>query len=306
MSKSDPNPASSNLKFAVKVQYILETIGLYLISGLVRMLPITFGTKLFGKMWRLFAPFNRRHKRALENLRLAMPEIDAANREKTIRDMWEMLGRVAAETVQLDRITNRSDLFVFDTEDAAQKFREFGGNGGSVLVSLHSGNWELAVLPALHEGWEACGVYQSLKNPQVDKFLFRRRQPQFKVGLYSKSDETAKKMMTAVRSGKAAAIIADLREKRGVKVNFFGRPAFATNFPAMLARTLNVPLIACRAKHRSKEGFLIEARMIDIPRDGDRKADIIAGTQAMHDVFEEWIRENPSQWMWIHRKWDYA
>jgi hypothetical protein len=42
------------------------------------------------------------------------------------------------------------------------------------------------------------------------------------------------------------------------------------------------------------------------PVTDDRQRDIAEATQALHTVFERWIREAPEQWMWTHRKWARA
>ncbi len=285
-------------------RYRIELVGIYLVTGFLRLFPLRFSSWMVGKVWRAIAPLTKRHQRALEHLRAAIPEFDEQKREATIRAMWECLGRVMAETFLLDRLSKRDDLFSFDTSEVGDFFRENGG--GYVVVSLHTGNWELSVIPAIHEGIETCGVYQSLTNPYVDRFLNNLRSPLYAGGLYSKTYDTARHMVEAVRSGKMAGFLADLRDVRGIKVQFFGRTAYANPFPIMLARSCKVPLVAGRTIRRDDGGFHFEARFVEIPRDGDRKEDIAAGTQIVHDLFEQWIREYPSQWMWIHRKWAHA
>ena len=297
----------TSLSFWLKIRYRLEWLGLLLISKFVRSLPLSIGPKVVGKLWRIFAPITsrKRHTRAVSNVNLAFPELAENERLRIVFEMWETLGRVLGETIQVDRIIKQHN-FTFETSDAARKLNELGGNGGCVLISAHLTNWELSIMPALHEGWEACGVYQALKNPYVEKFLFKLREPQFKAGLYHKSTRTGWKLVSKVRDGSAAACLADHRDIRGIKVNFFGKPAYATTFPIYLALTQNVPVISCRAIRRANGGFDFQANIIEIPREGDLDQNILIGTQIIHDLFEQWIREDPSQWMWIHGKWDYT
>ena len=296
-----------NLSIWMKIRYRIEWVGIILISRFVRLLPLSFGPKIVGKLWRIFAPLTsrKRHTRAIANVKIAFPELNDKARKRIILEMWETLGRVLGETIQVDRIIKQHN-FTFETSLAAKQLKDFGGNGGCVLISAHLTNWELSIMPALNEGWEACGVYQAVKNPYVEDYLYKLRLPQFKAGLYHKSSRTGWKLVSKVRDGNAAACLADHRDIRGIKVNFFGKPAFATTFPIYLALTQNVPVISCRAIRRSDGGFDFQANMIEIPRDGDFEQNIAAGTQIIHDLFEKWIREDPSQWMWIHGKWDYA
>ncbi len=297
----------SRLNFWLKTRYRVEWLGMLLISGLVRILPLSLGPKIIGKFWRILAPITsrKRHTRAVANVNLALPELAKRVRKQIVYDMWETLGQVLGETLQVDRIIKRRN-FSFQTSDAAKKLKESGGNGGCVLISAHLTNWELSIMPALYEGWEACGVYQALKNPYVEKFLFNLRRPQFKAGLYHKSSRTGWKLVSTLRDGNAAACLADHRDIRGIKVNFFGNPAYATTFPIYLALTQDVPVISCRVIRRADGGFDFYAKIVEIPREGDLEQNIATGTQIIHDIFEKWIREDPSQWMWIHGKWDYT
>ena len=92
-------------------------------------------------------------------------------------------------------------------------------------------------------------------------------------------------------------------DRNGVAVDYFGRPAPSTTFPALLARSLGVRLYAARVVRMPGVRFRIEVVELPIPREGERKADVAAATQMLQSQFESWVRENPSQWMWAHRRW---
>lgn len=38
-------------------------------------------------------------------------------------------------------------------------------------------------------------------------------------------------------------------------------------------------------------------------RDAEGKIDVQGTTQAITNVIEGWIREDPEQWLWLHRRW---
>ena len=56
------------------LRYRFEYLGLRFLIGLVRLLPLDLAATISAKAWRLLAPHNRRHKRALANLERAFPE----------------------------------------------------------------------------------------------------------------------------------------------------------------------------------------------------------------------------------------
>ena len=85
-------------------RYRIEYLGLRLIVALVRAAPWTSPSPFLAKSGGCIAPYDRRHKRALDNLAIAFPDMTRAEREAIARGMWENLGRVMAETMQIDRI----------------------------------------------------------------------------------------------------------------------------------------------------------------------------------------------------------
>lgn len=293
--------ADHALSALMKLRYGGEYALLRVVAGTIRLLPVETASRAMGRAWRTLAPLTARHAHALDNVALAFPEMDARAREALVRDMWENLGRIAAEALQLDRLHAEPHRYTFDVDEVRQSVREHGG--GAVVVSLHTGNWEIIAEPAKMVGLDTAGVYQALKNPYADAYLTRLRQRYFPAGLLAKGHSTARRLIHHVRSGGAIAFLADLRDYRGIEVPFFGHPAFANPFPVMVARTYGVPLIICRTIRKPDVHFHFEARVLDIPREGERQADILEGTTRVHAQFEAWIREYPEQWMWIHRKW---
>jgi KDO2-lipid IV(A) lauroyltransferase len=40
-----------------------------------------------------------------------------------------------------------------------------------------------------------------------------------------------------------------------------------------------------------------------LPATGDRNADVAEIMRAINAQLEEWIRDKPGQWLWLHRRW---
>ncbi|MEM9633886.1 MAG: lauroyl acyltransferase [Pseudomonadota bacterium] len=279
----------------------MEGIALKAAIRLFRLIPVDIASYVMGAFWRRLAPFNPRHKRALRHLEMAFPEMSNKERERIVRGMWDNLGRVAAETFHVDRLHKQDFRFEIKADETTQSV--LNGEIGCLFVSFHSANWELCVQPAVRRGVEITGVYQALRNPKADKALRSLRQDLYKGGLLSKGHQTARKILGTLKNGGVVAIMGDLRETRGIQVPFFGHPAYANPVPASLARSCNVPIVLGRVVRKKGVHFLIEGRAISVPITDDRQDDIERATAEIHSVFEEWIREHPEQWMWIHRKW---
>ena len=56
------------------LRYRLEYIGLRFLVGIVRFITLDLACNISAKAWRLLGKRNRRHKRALANLKRAFPK----------------------------------------------------------------------------------------------------------------------------------------------------------------------------------------------------------------------------------------
>ncbi len=300
------------MKWSTALQYKLE-YGLFrLIVETVRLFPVDTSAEISGRIWKNIAPRTRRHKRALENLKIAFPDKSDDEREKIALSMWENLGRVMAETMQMDKILSDSkrvhlcpnSVLKYDSDEDAP----------IVVVSLHTGNWELTMSPLTAAGLNPGAVYRLVKNPYVDKYIRKIRTELYPGGLFAKGkaralginagQKTARKLINYIRKGGRLGVLCDLHDKQGLSVNFFGQNAKSTPMPAMMARKMGsrIWLMRC-VRIGSKTQFRIELKELEIPHTADTKNDIFNITSNIQAQFEDWIRQYPEQWMWSNRRW---
>jgi KDO2-lipid IV(A) lauroyltransferase len=99
-------------------------------------------------------------------------------------------------------------------------------------------------------------------------------------------------------------MLVDQYTSRGVEVTFFGRPTKANALLARLARQVECPIHGVRTSRLPGNRFRFELTD-EIPpvRDPEGKIDVEGTMQRITDVVEGWIREDPKQWLWLHRRW---
>ena len=149
--------------------------GLRLIAALVRIVPLDVGVNVSAKAWRLIAPFDRRHQRALDNLAIAFPEkTPAGARGDRARHVGEPRPRDGRD--HADRPHHRRSRSHRDRRARTSTSRYKDKLGAAIGVSLHMGNWELAIWPFTLAGNNPAAVYRTVKNPYVDQLL--REAPQ--------------------------------------------------------------------------------------------------------------------------------
>ena len=294
-------------------QFRLEYVALRAIVGIVRAVPLDTASAVSGRAWRYLAPkiTPKRHARALANLAIAFPDMPPAAREKIALANWENLGRVMAETMQMDRILRDPKRIEIANLQVFARYRD--KLGPVVGVSLHMGNWELAIWPLTLAGANPAAVYRSVNNPYVDQYLRYQRRDLYPGGLlgrgkvegdHGEGKKTARYIMDYVRRGGRLGMVADLYDRTGLQVPFFGRDAGTVAMPAIIARRVGARIWLARCvRIGGGVKFRIELVELRIPRTANQSEDIRWATAAMQRQFEAWIREVPEQWMWSNRRW---
>ena len=283
-----------------QARHRIEYAAFVTLATIATALPLDWASAVSGFLWRLIAPLLSRQKRALDNLALALPETTEVERRRIALAMWENLGRTFAEFFHVRQLLAEQRVAL----EPIEKFDAIVAGGPFVVCTLHLGNWELAAQAGHRFGLPLAGVYQKLTNPLVDRWLYEHRRPLYPGGLFDKSPATSRALIKLARAGGYPAFVADLREGRGIEVPFFGRPAWSNPFPALIARVAGIPLYAAAVVRTKGAHFVMRIEPVEVPRGDDRDADVLATTAAIQARFEQFIRDNPEQWMWAHRRWD--
>ena len=300
-SATAPQPGRARRRHkGATFQHRLEYVGVRVAGAVLRAMPVEWTSAAMGWVMGLIMPRTSKHKRALENLALALPELDAAEREAIARRMWTNLGRVSGEAFQIDRLVDDPSRVELPPEFGEL---ESAAKEGVIAATAHLGNWEITGVLPRRSGLPFAAIYQELHNPYVERYLKSMRDPAYSSGLYAKGPQLGQRMVRLAREGVCIGMAADFRELRGVPVTFFGEEAYGTPLPAMLARLSGRPLVAGAILRTKGVRFRMVMRFIPVPVTEDRDADIRAATQSLHDAFEAFIRLAPDQWMWSHRKW---
>lgn len=300
-------PALRDLQF--RAEYLL----LRIIVGLVRAMPLSVAVAASAKAWRTLAPLvsRVRHERALDNVAIAFPEKSEAERREIVLAHWENLGRVMAETMQIDRILRDPSRIEIENVPLFARYKD--KLGPAIGISLHMGNWELAIWPLVVAGANPAAIYRSVNNPYVDQYLRSQRKDLYPGGLFGRgrvegdhdeSQRTARIITDYVRRGGRLGLVCDLHDRTGIPVPFFGKPAKTQAIGAMIARRIGARIWLARCLRIGTESrFRVQIKELKVPRTANQADDIRAIMTEMQIQFEMWIREAPEQWMWSNRRW---
>jgi KDO2-lipid IV(A) lauroyltransferase len=288
------------MKLSKNLKYRLEFFALRGVIALLRLLPLDLAASFSGLLWHQFAPLLKRHQRADLHLSRMMPELSAAERQRTLRAMWRNLGRTFAESLMLDRIL--ADPARITIDEASKAALLHCKREGGIIASPHLGNWEILAIPLTILEANHSGVYRRLNNPQSEAYLMSVRKQFYPAGLFDKGNGAARHLLRQARAGNSVGIMADLWDDGACMVPFFGRLAASTTMPAVLARQFHRPLYAASVIRNGRSRFFMQITEVNVEHTDDRKADIKKMTARVQAIFEGWIRTSPEQWMWAHKR----
>jgi KDO2-lipid IV(A) lauroyltransferase len=230
-----------------------------------------------------------------------LPERGNDDVRRILRGMWDNLGRVVAEYPHLkDFATENSRIEVVGTEHI-HALRDDGKAG--IFVSAHYGNWELNAAVAKWNGIDLVQVYRAANNPLVDPLITRARS--HVAGRHIPTGaEGARQIIAAIRTGEHLGLLVDQKMNDGIPVPFFGRDAMTAPAAAELALRYGLPIVPARVERLSGAHFRVTVYPpLDLTSTDNKTQDALHVMTAINSIFEDWIRERPDHWFWLHRRW---
>ena len=264
-------------------------------------------SNLGGVVARLIGPWLPVSRVAYRNLRLAMPELDAAARRRIVRGAWDNLGRTVGELPHIASLRQDTPSGPGWEMVGEEHLKALAAKGGpAIFFSGHLANWEMMPPAVAAYGMTVSSMYRGAQNPLVDRILIglRHKALEREAPMFAKGAAGARAALAHLNRGGYLGMLMDQKMNDGIPARFFGRDAMTAPALAALALRLRCPVIPGHVERVGPARFRLvcEAPMV-LPNSGDRKADIAAVTQIVNDWLETWIRARPEEWLWLHRRW---
>ena len=280
---------------------------LRLIWGISRLLPVDAASALGAATTGLIGPRLGMHEVVLENLAIALPELDGRSRQSLAKGIWRNAGRIMAEYAHLDRIVaagaGRLEIVRLDLAHRPAGQPVF-------YVSAHIANWDILDVVVADDTHPASIVATPQRNPFVEAAIQRMRQAR-KCGASGRcrvitSKGAIREIMRDLAQGRNIGWLLDQRHKKGEPVPFFGHPAATATIPAALALRAQCPLVPIQVERLAGCRFRITvhpplstAGLDELSPNGAA----LEMTRRLNALFEQWITAHPDQWLCLKRRW---
>lgn len=291
-----------------KIRDYLQYLALRLVSMTVQCWPIEVSLWIAGALGDGMYFLDKKHRdRSLANLRRSLPEYSEAKlrdiARRSFRNELFTLGVEFFFTTRKIRLSTFKKTIVFDnfkeTLDLMAR-----NERGLIFLTGHYGNWEVAGYAMAMLGFDTLSVARPLDNPYVYDFVIgvRERMGQRIIAKKGMTDE----VQVELDKGGMVAFIADQDAgKKGMFVDFFGRKASTYKSIGLLAMHYDVPVIVGYARRvEGKYQFHLGTQEIIHPADWKNEPNpLLYITQRYTTALEKVVRADPSQYLWIHRRW---
>ena len=282
------------------LRFVLFVFGLW-VTFLPRKVELWIGPS-FGRF--LMRIGKKRREVALENIRRCFPKDGATTWNRVLQENFEHYGVLALELLHLfSPVPGHYKRYAkkISCLTGFENWQRANDKGRGVLfVSSHLGNWEMMVAAGSLHGMPLTMVTKHLKPEWLHKKVESSRLSVGVKGAYE--PRTLPAIMRALRNKESVGFVMDqyAGPPIGIPVLFFGVKVGTLAAVSTLAQRTGAAIIPVKT-FRDAKGIVhvsVEPEMdLGSILENEEKA-----TELLAERVEHWVRQYPSQWLWIHRR----
>lgn len=283
--------------------------GAWLFSKLALVLPYKFSVGFLANLVGNIAYYivaDARTK-ARRNLTMCFPKKTKQEINEIVKTVFKYQAKNFFELVNFPKM---SDKFFDSVGNMEQEqidiFNKLlSRKKGLLALSGHLGNWEI-LAAGVAKVFPLNVIARKIYIEELNNMLVSyRNMKNVKVILRSELS-SARKMLKALRNNEVIAMLIDQDTSvQSVFVDFFGKPASTPLGLASIALKVGAPVILAVDKRlpNGTHKFVISDEIIPPETTGDFDTDVKNFTAKLTKCLEDFIRENPEQWVWFHERW---
>ena len=290
-----------------RAAWFFEFIVFVIVSIPFAILPLKWSKKA-GELLGLFvfSLWQSRRRIAIQNLKavIASGALSFSEpAEKVIRDNFKNLGKTFSEVIRL--YYHRAGKIIDGVEiEGIEHVRDALMKGkGILIITGHCGNWELMAITAAVKFQAISVVARPVDNSYINSFVERVRKKYGNGIIYKRG--ALKPILHALKNNEIVGILMDQAVKRdeGFVMDFLGIGAWTMKMPALIARKTGAAVLPVFI-HRTEKGHKITINpAVELSAQQDRDAAVVEDTKRFSWYIEEYIRQHPTEWLWIHKRW---
>lgn len=280
---------------------------LRVVFAMLQMFPLEWNLQTARILARLWARFIPRHRRLAKKHLLDAygSSLSDAEADRLAMRCLECVTMFAVEAICLPPLITSSNwgryVRLVNFKDALELLVQ---GRGVILVTGHYGAFELTGHLLACLGFDIVGVMRPLDNEYLNRYLVQSRQTHGLRLIDKKgATEQAEKYLD---DGFLLGFVGDQDAgRKGLFVQFFGQPASTYKSIGLLAMTKGAPIVVGYVRRDGDRArYDLGVQRIIYPHEWADKPDPLRWiTQEYTSAIEQFVRDEPTQYLWIHRRW---
>lgn len=289
-----------------KLSYPFTFIIVYLFYFPFKVLPYKWCLSYGMFLTSLIFPIAKKHRKiAAENIRYAFPEYSEDQISDLVKKQFRHMGILLAHTLWAPRMTKKwlDEYLVVDDESLRIEEETKKQGVGVILISGHFGTWEILV-QFLGIRMKGGGIYKKIRNPFVDRLLYKMRA---KNGIVLVPVEESSTVIKMLKQGYWVGFGSDQNAgKAGIFVPFMNRQASTFVGPALMAYLTGAKMLYYSVLAGEEGKVIVRVKdlgFVDKKLYPTKEQVLRHYTELWTKTLEEEVKLFPEQYFWVHRRW---
>ena len=278
--------------------YLIQSILIYVLFIIGKLLGINLSRKLFSKIFLKFASKFRSKVIIERNLEIFSKDLTKERKDEIISNMWKNYGKTFIEYIFLDQFKKNIINIEIEGKENLKKILE--NKKPVIFISGHFANYELMSMEIVKSNVKLATIYRPLNNYFLNPMMEFLRRKYVCKNQIKKGVSGVREAMEYLKKNYSIALMIDQRVSEGERVNFFGKPALTTTLPAQLAIKFDLSIVPVFIERNENDQFKIKFYSEIRARKFENKFQL---TEKLNNLLEDMILYKPDQWIWSHNRW---
>src|SRR5581483_3835214 len=175
---------------------------------------------------------------------------------------------------------------------------------GVIAYTAHFGNFAIMGGRLFRAGYNIHILLRAPHDPGVRKLLQKALESEKMPYLFDDKETVVQNCRQVLRQNGILFMAADQYASNGVEIEFLGLPTLFTSGPVVMASRSSAALVPMFITRLPDERHAVSIEPeVEIAQVGGFKEKTVAVLGRLTGMLESRIREHPSQWLWLHRRW---
>ena len=291
------------MKFLIFIRYLIEFSLFKIIFFLLHLFSKRISSNIISNSFLYLGKLSKYNQIAKNNCKIVFPDLNEKELTKIVNSSWKNLGCNLFEITYLKQLIKDKNVIEIKGLEILERIKK--EISPVIFFSIHSSNWEICVPILDHNSLKIGAIYRHINNKFFDRYIYNKRTDALKTknSFYTpKGKVSAKEILEGIINNKNIFLLVDQKDSAGSLIDFFGKKVKTQTGFLKIARKYNLKIVPMKNIRLPNNKLQIT---FEEPLEHNNNQ--ISDEKKMHEInniIEGWIRENPGNWFWQHKRFN--